>query len=124
MGPRHGAFDISACILEEVVHKRVVWHGDSLDRVRSFPQNARQDAGYQIGRVQRGLEPRDWKHMKTAGRGVMEIRIHAGGEYRVFYLATVHDAVHVLHAFQKKTRQTRQSDIKLAAARYREVFQE
>jgi predicted XRE-type DNA-binding protein len=28
--------------------------------------------------------------MKTAGRGVMEIRIHAGGEYRVFYLAAVH----------------------------------
>jgi len=60
--------------------------------------------------------------MKTAGRGVMEIRIHAGGEYRVFFIAA--DAVHVLHAFVKKTRATRQSDIKLAAIGYREVFEE
>jgi phage-related protein len=60
--------------------------------------------------------------LKTIGAGVMEIRIHAGSEYRVFYVATLRDAVHVLHAFVKKTQKTRQSDIKLAATRYRDLL--
>jgi phage-related protein len=102
--------------------KRVVWHGDTLGRVRSFPPGARQDAGFQIGRVQRGLEPRDWKPMPTVGPGVVEIRIHCVNEYRVFYLARTAEAVHVLHAFVKKTQKTRQSDIKLAAIRYRDAI--
>ena len=49
--------------------------GDSLARVRDFPSGARQDAGFQIDRVQRGDSPDDWKPMKTVGRGVREIRI-------------------------------------------------
>jgi phage-related protein len=31
------------------------------------------------------------------------------------------DAVYVLHAFQRKTQQTRKEDIALAAARYRQI---
>ena len=48
--------------------------------------------------------------------------LHAGDEYRVFYVATFRDAIHVLHAFVKKTRKTRQADTKLAAKRYRDLF--
>jgi phage-related protein len=104
--------------------KRIVWHGDSLERIRSFPDDARQDAGYELERVQRNLEPRDWKPMKAAGAGVIEIRVHAGGEYRVFYVAKFKDAVHVLHAFVKKTQKSRRADIELAAKRYREAVEE
>jgi phage-related protein len=104
--------------------KRLVWHGDSLERVRSFPPEARQDIGFQLGRVQQGLEPRDWKPMRAVGPGVMEIRTHVGNEYRTFFLAAVPDAVHVLHAFVKKSQKTRQSDIRLAASRYREAVAE
>ena len=102
----------------------VVWHGDSLERVRAFPNEARQDAGYQLSRVQKGLEPRDWKPINTAGPSVMELRIHAGNEYRVVYVAKLKDAVHVLHAFVKKTRKTRQADIPMAASRYRRLIEE
>src|ERR1700720_3033710 len=38
----------------------------------------------------------------------------------VIYVATFADAVYVLHAFQKKTRQTAKRDVDLAASRLRE----
>jgi phage-related protein len=52
---------------------------------------------------------------------VKEIRIHALGEWRVIYVAKLRDAVHVLHAFQKKTRKTSQHDIDLARQRYGQI---
>jgi len=56
--------------------------------------------------------------MKAVGPGAREIRIReASGAFRVIYLATVGDSVFVLHAFQKKTQQTPQKDIDLAASR-------
>jgi len=100
---------------------RIVWHGSSLDQVRSFPDAARQDIGYQLGRVQQGLKPRDWRPMPVVGRGVVEIRIHVQNEYRVLYLARGGHAVHVLHAFVKKTQQTRRADIEIARKRFREL---
>jgi len=42
----------------------------------------------------------------------------------VFYITRLKDAVHVLHAFVKKTRKTRRADIELAAKRYREAVEE
>ena len=89
-----------------------------------FPSDARQDAGYELERVQRNLEPRDWRPMSAAGAGVIEIRVHVRGEYRIFYIAKLKDAVHVLHAFVKKTQKTRRADIELAARRYREAVEE
>jgi phage-related protein len=38
----------------------------------------------------------------------------------VIYVATIADVVYVLHAFQKKTRQTAKRDVDLAAWRLRE----
>jgi len=92
--------------------------GDSLTRIKAFPSGARQDTGFQIDKVQRGENPDDWKPVKTIGKSVREIRIkEANGQYRVIYLTNLKDAVYVLHAFQKKTRQTRKSDIDLARKR-------
>ena len=59
--------------------------------------------------------------MKEVGPGAMEIRIHVLGEWRVIFVARFADTVYVLHAFQKKTRKTRQADIELARKRYREI---
>ena len=68
-------------------------------------------------RVQQGLEPNDWKAMTTVGTGVMEIRVHTRLEHRVFYLAKFEKAIYVLHAFEKRTRRTPQSEIELARKR-------
>jgi phage-related protein len=100
--------------------KRVEFLGDSLEAFRGFTDSARREAGYQLNRVQEGNDPLDWKNMKTVGAGVREIRIReASGAFRVIYLATLPDRVLVLHAFQKKTQQTAQKDIDLAANRLR-----
>ena len=98
--------------------KEVIFMGDSLARIKAFPSDARQDTGFQIDKVQRGETPDAWKPMKTVGKGVKEIRIkEASGQYRVIYLTSLGDAVYVLHAFQKKTQQTRKLDIDLARKR-------
>ena len=60
--------------------------------------------------------------MKAVGSGVYEIRIHAGTEHRVFYVSKHNDAIYVLHAFEKRTRQTRQADIALARQRLAELL--
>ncbi|MCY1441172.1 hypothetical protein D9M71_574760 [compost metagenome] len=103
--------------------KAVEFLADSLDRLREFPLAVRREAGFQLDRIQHGLEPNDWKPMVTIGVGVREIRIReASGAYRVIYLATLPDAVYVLHAFQKKTQATPRADIDLAATRLRELL--
>jgi phage-related protein len=62
--------------------------------------------------------------MTTVGPGVAEIRVQAGGEFRVLYVATSPNAVYVLHAFQKKTQQTRQREIDLARRRLADLRRE
>ncbi len=59
--------------------------------------------------------------MTSVGPGVAEIRIHSGVEHRVFYVAKYEEAVYVLHAFEKRTRQTRQADLELASKRLADV---
>ena len=58
--------------------KQVVWLGDSLRRVRDFAPEARHEAGVQLGLVQVGEEPSDWKPMPSVGLGVNEIRVRIG----------------------------------------------
>jgi phage-related protein len=103
--------------------KPVTFLGDSLAALRSFPGGARREVGHQIDRVQRGLEPNDWKPMKTIAAGIREIRVRdTAGAFRVIYLATLADAVYVLHAFQKKSRGTAKRDLDLATERFKQLM--
>src|SRR5215470_17400842 len=107
---------------EAVSTKLVTFLGDSLGRVRAFPREVRRAVGYQLDRVQRGLEPDDWKPMPAVGAGVREIRVRdRAGAFRVIYLATMAEAVYVLNAFQKKSRRTPRLEIQLAAGRLRDL---
>ncbi len=101
--------------------KPLYFVGSALEDLRAFPRAPRREAGYQLDRVQFGLEPSDWKPIPIVGRGVREIRIHHEGQYRVIYVAKFDDAVHVLHAFQKKTQKTRTQDIEIARRRLKEI---
>jgi phage-related protein len=102
--------------------KSIRFLGDSLKRLREFPDDARQDAGYQLDKVQRGERPDDFKPMPSIGQGVEEIRIwDEAGTFRVIYTARVDDAVVVLHAFQKKTQTTSKRDIELARMRWSQL---
>jgi phage-related protein len=102
--------------------KPVVFLGDSVAQLRAFPDGPRRNAGFQLDRVQRGLDPDNWKPMQSIGPGVREIRIRdAAGAFRVIYIAAFAEAVYVLHAFQKKTPRTSARDVALATSRYREL---
>lgn len=104
--------------------KPLAWLGSSLEGVRAFPAEARRDAGYQLRRIQQGLQPSDSKPMTTVGSGVTEIRIKTKLEHRVFYVAKFEAALYVLHAFEKRTPQTAQHDIDLAKKRLEDLIQE
>lgn len=85
-------------------------------------RHARKETGVQLHKVQLGLEPSDWKPMTTVGPGVREIRVRdATGAFRVLYVASIGDAVYVLHAFQKETQQTVKRNLDLAASRFRQI---
>ena len=60
--------------------------------------------------------------MAGVGLGAREIRIRGeAGAFHVIYVATLADAVYVLHAFQKKVQRTAKRDLDLAASRLRQV---
>jgi phage-related protein len=99
--------------------------GDSLKRLREFPEDTKQDAGYQLDKVQRGGQPDDFKPMPSIGKGVEEIRLRdESGAYRVIYTARLEAAVYVLHAFQKKTRATTKRDIDIAVKRFEHLMRD
>jgi phage-related protein len=102
--------------------KEIRWVGSAYDDLLAFPNAPRREAGFELGKVQAGLEPADWKPFNELGAGVREIRISdASGIFRVMYVAKFEEAVYVLHCFQKKTQATSKRDKDIAAARYRAV---
>ena len=102
--------------------KEIRWVGSSYDDLLAYPRAPRKEAGFQLGKVQAGLEPTDWKSFDEVGAGAREIRISdAKGIFRVMYVAKFEEAVYVLHCFQKKTQATSKQDQAIATARYRAV---
>ncbi|WP_250534322.1 type II toxin-antitoxin system RelE/ParE family toxin [Caballeronia sp. AZ10_KS36] len=105
--------------------KEIRWVGSSYDDILEFPSAARREAGFQLGRLQVGLDPEDWKPFDDVGPGVREIRIKdTSGIFRVMYVAKFEEAVFVLHCFQKKSQATSTHDKEIAAARYRAIVRE
>jgi phage-related protein len=105
--------------------KGIKFLGDSLEALRLFPDEARRKAGFQLDRVQHGLDPEDWKPMTSIGPGVREIRVKdEHGIFRVLYVAKLARAIYVLHCFQKKTQKTSSADVELAQRRYKEIEKE
>jgi phage-related protein len=105
--------------------KPVKFRGSALADLRSFPGSARQEAGFQLDKVQRGFSPDDWKPMSSVGQGVREIRIRdVDGAFRIIYVAKFEGAVYVLHCFQKKAQKTSREDLALATKRYKDLVTE
>jgi phage-related protein len=105
--------------------KQLEWIGPARRELQAFPPLARREAGVNLDLVQQGLAPEDWKPMRIVGPGACELRIRSfdGGttQHRVIYVAKFQEAVYVLHAFDKKTEQTPQHNIRVAAARYQQM---
>lgn len=102
--------------------KEIRWVGSAYADLMGFPDAPRRDSGFQLSKVQAGLEPEDWKPFDDVGAGTKEIRIRdSSGIFRVMYVAKFEEAVYVLHCFQKKTQATSKQDKNIAEARYRAV---
>ena len=105
--------------------KPLCFVGSALDDLRAFPPAARREAGYQLDKVQAGLDPNDWKPMNSVGQGVREIRVREkDGTFRVIYVAKFESAIYVLHCFQKATQKTSKADLDIAGKRYRDLVKE
>jgi len=103
--------------------KPITWVDSSLKDLLKFTNNAKKEAGFQLGRIQNGLNPDSWKSFDKIGSGVKEIRIsEENGIYRVIYVAKFEEAIYVLHSFQKKTRTTNKKDKDIAKTRYQRVL--
>ena len=64
--------------------KEIRWIGTAYLDILEFPSESRKEAGFQLGKVQAGLDPDNWKPFDEIGSGTKEIRIReASGIYRV-----------------------------------------
>ena len=52
--------------------KEIRWLGSAYDDLLEFPDDARRQAGFQLGKAQAGLEPDDWKPFDDVGPGTRE----------------------------------------------------
>ncbi|BCZ78860.1 Phage-related protein [Paraburkholderia steynii] len=104
------------------LEKEIRWVGSSYNDLLAFPDESRRQAGFQLAKVQAGLDPDNWKPFDIVGAGTREIRVNEQeGAFRVMYVAKFVEAVYVLHCFHKKTQATSRQDREIAEARYRAV---
>jgi phage-related protein len=81
------------------------WIGTSLRDLRSFPREVRSEIGQALFTTQQGKMDPAAKPLKGfRGAGVLEIvSSFQGNAWRAVYTVRFHDAIYVLHAFQKKS---------------------
>lgn len=107
--------------------KSVIWMGDSLKQVRSFPDFVRREIGSSLYDAQCGDKPYNAKAFKGVGSGIFEIVTRFDSDtYRTVYAVQIGDCIYVLHAFQKKSPtgiKTAQQDVDLIKKRYKQALE-
>ena len=104
--------------------KQLDFIGSSREDLKDFPDEVKQDIGYALFEVQKGLKPLSAKPLKGfGGAGILEIIENFFGDtYRAVYTVKFQNIVYVLHCFQKKSKhgiKTPQQDIELIKQRLR-----
>lgn len=103
---------------------RIRWQGDSQRVIRGFSDEARQNIGNDLQRLEEGEEPLDFASIGAVLPGVFELRDRdAEHWYRVFYIP-LEGLIYVLHCFTKTSNQTPQREIETAGKRLQLLKQE
>jgi len=106
--------------------KLLYWEGSSKKDFKEFPVPVQKDMGVALFVVQLGRTPESVKPWKGLGSGVYElVEDNRGDTFRAVYTVRVGDAVHVLHAFQKKSKSgiaTPRQDVELIEKRLKSVL--
>ncbi|MGA2263572.1 MAG: type II toxin-antitoxin system RelE/ParE family toxin [Acidobacteriota bacterium] len=112
---------------EKPAVKPLVWIGDSLEMVRSFPSAVKDEIGFALYQAQTGNKHVNAKPLKGLGPGVLEIvSDYRRDTFRAVYTVRLVDKVYVLHAFQKKSKSgiaTPKPDIELIKHRLKRALQ-
>jgi phage-related protein len=106
--------------------KPITWLGDSLSRLRNFPEDVKDDVGAVLMWAQIGDKHADAKPMRGfVGASVLEVvENHDGDTYRAVYTVRFKERIYVLHCFQKKSKkgsETPKHDINLVQQRLEEA---
>jgi phage-related protein len=108
--------------------KRLYWEGSSRKDFKAFPLGVQKDMGVALFVVQLGGMPPAAKPWKGLRSGVYElVEDHRGDTFRAVYTVRLGDRVHVLHAFQKKSKSgsaTPQPDVALIEKRLKALLAE
>lgn len=103
--------------------KPVVWLGDTLRVLWTFPSGVQDEVGYALYLAQRGEKHVSAKPLKGLGPGVLEVvSDHRGDTFRAVYTVRLGERVFVLHAFQEKSKRsiaTPKADIDLIKRRFK-----
>ena len=102
--------------------KRLLWIGSSRKDMQRLEPLVRREFGLELFAAQCGEMPPSAKPLKGfSGAGVLElVGDDRGGTYRAVYTVKFHDALYVLHVFQKKSKSgiaTPERDIELIRER-------
>ncbi len=107
--------------------KPVIWLGDSLRELKTFPASVQDEMGYAIDLAQRGDKHVSAKPLKGLGSGVLEVvSDHRGDTFRAVYIVRLAERVFVLHALQKKSKSgigTPKSEIELIKQRLKQAIE-
>ena len=97
--------------MAETKPKALTWVGASRRDMRTMPKEVRRSFGVALYAVQTGETPPIAKVLKGFGSaGVLElIEDDAAGTYRAVYTVRFATAIYVLHVFQKKSKQGRET---------------
>ena len=110
----------------EQKRKLLYWEGSSKKDFKEFPTDVQKDMGVALFIVQLGATPDSAKPWKGLGSGVYElVEDYRSDTFRAVYTLRFGDAVHVLHAFQKKSKSgiaTAQPDLELIEKRLKAVL--
>jgi phage-related protein len=102
--------------------KTLFWVGSSLKDLRDLPEEVKDEVGFALYQVQRGITPQSAKALRSfGGASVLEIvEDFRTDTYRAVYTVQFANVVYVLHVFQKKSKRgaaTPQSEIELIKSR-------
>lgn len=107
--------------------KPVIWLGDSLRELKTFPAAVQDEMGYAIYLAQRGDKHVSATPLKGLGAGVLEVvSDHRGNTFRSMYTVRFAHRVFVLHAFQKKSKRgiaTPKADMELIKQRLKRAVE-
>jgi phage-related protein len=109
--------------------KEVIWRPEKLRQEikKCWPDLVRKDVGFQLGRVQQGLDPDHFREVPSIAVGVREIKLQDKNksQYRLIYIAKFAEGIYVFHVITKKTTEkTSKEDLEIAKKRYKEIVED